>query len=200
MLGCCRWKNAAGWGGCVTSKTSGAFNLLNVFKLSATESHFAVTWQNKALFEVADPWLMQCPTSPVCVNHEERRRDQTNLAGWQTVSGAQSRFLRTTGHPPSAGCHLRKERHRRRDVKDSNVYTQKTHILTYVALQTTPDIKLQDKGVQKAWRTVPKWYLIVVWHHPAAPGEVGVGKCCPEFTSGNSDLPHWQERSVIIAL
>lgn len=111
--------------GCVTSKTSGAFNLLNVFKLSATESHFAVTWQNKALFEVADPWLMQCPTSPVCVNHEERRRDQTNLAGWQTVSGAQSRFLRTTGHPPSAGCHLRKERHRRRDVKDSNVYTQK---------------------------------------------------------------------------
>lgn len=114
-----------GGGGCVTSKTSGAFNLLNVFKLSATESHFAVTWQNKALFEVADPWLMQCPTSPVCVNHEERRRDQTNLAGWQTVSGAQSRFLRTTGHPPSAGCHLRKERHRRRDVKDSNVYTQK---------------------------------------------------------------------------
>lgn len=111
--------------GCVTSKTSGAFNLLNVFKLSATESHFAVTWQNKALFEVADPWLMQCPTSPVCVNHEEGRRDQTNLAGWQTVSGAQSRFLRTTGHPPSAGCHLRKERHRRRDVKDSNVYTQK---------------------------------------------------------------------------
>lgn len=171
-----------GGGGCVTSKTSGAFNLLNVFKLSATESHFAVTWQNKALFEVTDPWLMQCPTSPVCVNHEEGRRDQTNLAGWQTVSGAQSRFLRTTGHPPSAGCHLRKERHRRRDVKDSNVYTQK---------KRTSSLMLCYRQHR---------YLIVVWRHPAAPGEVGVGKCCPEFTSGNSDLPHWQERSVIIAL
>lgn len=175
-------KCGGGGEGCVTSKTSGAFNLLNVFKLSATESHFAVTWQNKALFEVADPWLMQCPTSPVCVNHEERRRDQTNLAGWQTVSGAQSRFLRTTGHPPSAGCHLRKERHRRRDVKDSNVYTQK---------KRTSSLMLCYRQHR---------YLIVVWRHPAAPGEVGVGKCCPEFTSGNSDLPHWQERSVIIAL
>ena len=111
------------WGGIVChQQTSGAFNLLNVFKLSATESHFTITWQNKGLFEVADPWLMPWPASPVCVLTMRReKRNQTNLAGWQTVSGAQSRFLRTAGHPPSAGCHLRKKRHRWRDVKDSNV-------------------------------------------------------------------------------
>jgi len=34
--------------------------------------------------------------------------NQTNLAGWQTVFGVQSRFpLHTEDHPPGAQCHLR---------------------------------------------------------------------------------------------
>lgn len=61
---------------------------------------------------------MQSSASPVSVT-VMREGTQTNLAGWQTVSGVLSQFLlRTEGRPPSAECHLRKKRE-----TDGEIYT-----------------------------------------------------------------------------